>query len=794
MHTLKRPVQIYVSLIATAVLLTLLWVTWQIVEQPDLGLLWTNHGEVYYAKQNSTLQVGDRIATIDTVPLQASSFPYYRWKKGDIIQLEVVRQSETIFLNVPYENRAPLVVLSLRLSIIIVALTLWAISTIVALFSASRVDQGILFFLWCQLMAASLALGNVTSLDWAAHVSLVLTWWVVPLAIHFHLLFPLDRITSKPGKFFLLAYAVPFIGTSRLLVAGNLITFSNTFARLYPLLFYSWVLFGLLIVLALLARSYLKAPSPAVKRQVGLLVVCGFLALAPLLTLSIIPQLLLGRWLISPEITFVFLVIIPIGYGYAITRYEFIKLERYVSRSATIVLVIGLLCSFYFVITGIIHALLQQSLLASPLYNLAAIIVLVIAYNPLNRRLQRWVDYLLYGGWYDYSSVVGEVTHTLEKTTGIEALAETLSNSIQKTMRVHWACLLLPAKAKMQSVMGLSGQPDTLAIFDQMQLQNIQTILTYLKESDRPITSQELQQRIPVKQLLPDEVRLLAHDPWWLWVPIRGRSTSIGVLILGTKYGGDSFDAADMDILVVVSRQTSTAFQNVQLIAELEEKAQENEQYQRQIVWTKEEERKRISRELHDQFIQPLIGVKYQFAHVQADLDLQRQYPDKSEKVVQLQQAIGDLIQTARSLCHDLRPPALDLGLIPSIRSVVSSFEMQANIEAALVVEGDRSIAIGEEVALCLFRCTSEALNNIMKHAEARYVNVQLCIEPTAVHLTIQDNGRGFVVPERLGKLMAENHFGLVGIRERIELVNGTFHVVSAPEQGTRLHACIPLN
>jgi two-component system, NarL family, sensor histidine kinase DegS len=267
----------------------------------------------------------------------------------------------------------------------------------------------------------------------------------------------------------------------------------------------------------------------------------------------------------------------------------------------------------------------------------------------------------------------------------------------------------------------------------------------------------------------------------------------MGVLLLSAKYGGDAFDRADMEILEVVARQSSMAFRNVQLIAELETRVRDNEQYQRQIVWLREEERKRVSRELHDQVIQSLVGLKYRVAHIQASLNLPEQNPDSNEKVVLLQSDIGEMIQMARSLCHDLRPPALDLGLVPSIRSLVTSFEMQAGIEVELVVDGDRSIAISEDVALCLYRCTSEALSNILKHAAADFVQIKLEIEPALVQLVIQDNGRGFALPDRLGSLMKENHFGLVSMRERVELVNGTFLFFSSPGKGVCLEVDIPI-
>jgi two-component system sensor histidine kinase DegS len=167
--------------------------------------------------------------------------------------------------------------------------------------------------------------------------------------------------------------------------------------------------------------------------------------------------------------------------------------------------------------------------------------------------------------------------------------------------------------------------------------------------------------------------------------------------------------------------------------------------------------------------------------------------PDYNEQVYHLQERIGGLIEITRNLCYDLRSPALDLGLIPSIRSIVSRFEMQGEADVVMSIDGDRAVKVDEDVAVCLFRCAGEALTNIQKHAFADNVQIELKIEPSLVTLMIADDGRGFVVPDRLGSLMEQSHFGLVSMRERLELLGGSFKIDSKPQRGTRLLVCIPL-
>src|SRR5690606_26100743 len=155
-------------------------------------------------------------------------------------------------------------------------------------------------------------------------------------------------------------------------------------------------------------------------------------------------------------------------------------------------------------------------------------------------------------------------------------------------------------------------------------------------------------------------------------------------------------------------------------------------------------------------------------------LDLPQLNPAMFAQTEELRRNIGDLIQVTRALCNDLLPPALDLGLLHGIRSAAGRFEMQTGIEANLVVNGERELEIDEDVALCLYRCTNEALVNTYKHAGAHQVQIELNLDPYCISLTVADDGRGFQVPEKLGDLMEQNHFGLVGLREHLELVQGS--------------------
>jgi len=134
------------------------------------------------------------------------------------------------------------------------------------------------------------------------------------------------------------------------------------------------------------------------------------------------------------------------------------------------------------------------------------------------------------------------------------------------------------------------------------------------------------------------------------------------------------------------------------------------------------------------------------------------------------------------------------------VRSQAEVFGLHTGIAVRVTVAGDAEARLPEAVEVCLFRVLQEALRNVEQHARASEMEVVLempadfeSAAPRKVSLTVRDDGRGFVMPRRLGLLLDQDHFGLVGLRERLALVGGTLEVSSGPGRGTELVAEVPL-
>jgi len=204
-----------------------------------------------------------------------------------------------------------------------------------------------------------------------------------------------------------------------------------------------------------------------------------------------------------------------------------------------------------------------------------------------------------------------------------------------------------------------------------------------------------------------------------------------------------------------------------------------------QVVSAQEEERQRLSRELHDEAGQALTALKISLELIQSDLP---------EETGSLRQRLGEAValtettmEQIRLLARDLRPPALDtVGLNYTLEGLCRDFAERTQLSVDYV--GAELPVLPEAVNICLYRFLQEALTNVAKHAHASQVRIALSCDAETVSLSVEDDGQGFDVQARMSR-----GIGLLGMRERIELLGGQLEVNSWPGQDTRLTARIPL-
>lgn len=417
-------------------------------------------------------------------------------------------------------------------------------------------------------------------------------------------------------------------------------------------------------------------------------------------------------------------------------------------------------------------------------------LVLAVAFDPIRQRIQIIVDKIFYGGWYDYPQAVQEITGDLQSASSTNELGDLVSDRLKSTFRLESVFLLL--REPEGSLVSLAGSNDKVVQSDreinalcELEAITFSGVEKVFKKIPEPIHITDLRQRLINTPLSKEEQRLVNYLPASsLIVPILGREKLMGLIVLGQRLGGDFFRPEDYSILGVVSRQTSIALENLQLLSELKNRATEVNRLHSELLRTRESERKWIARELHDVIIQALVGLRYEIAQID-----DRQFSHLHEEIV-------ETIQNLRSMCRELRPPSLDhLGIVPAIRSFVkdTNRRVDGSVHFKFTVDGDEDLLIPEDISICIYRTLQEAITNILKHAAASQGEVVLKLLDDKVILVVCDNGIGFAVPRRLGQLLDDDRFGLVGLRERLEILNGSLEIKSTQGSGTYICARIPL-
>jgi len=217
---------------------------------------------------------------------------------------------------------------------------------------------------------------------------------------------------------------------------------------------------------------------------------------------------------------------------------------------------------------------------------------------------------------------------------------------------------------------------------------------------------------------------------------------------------------------------------------------------QRRLAESREIERLRLARDLHDTALQHLLDINRHLAETRKHAGMQQDVAVPIATVAAMQQKVREITAQLRGVLRDLRPPGLEeFGLIAALEGYVARLQQEQgdNLPAlTLEMEGEDT-ALPFPVALLLFRAAQEALHNALEHARAQHLTLTLLVEGTEAVLVVRDDGPGFRVPAPLSTLAQHGHYGLIGIAERVALAGGEFTVRSEPGMGTAITVRVPI-
>lgn len=211
----------------------------------------------------------------------------------------------------------------------------------------------------------------------------------------------------------------------------------------------------------------------------------------------------------------------------------------------------------------------------------------------------------------------------------------------------------------------------------------------------------------------------------------------------------------------------------------------------RQILSVQEEERKKISRELHDVIAQALIGINVRLATLKTEAGINTK--GLGRNITLTQKMVSKSADIVHQFARELRPAVLDdLGLIPALHSYMKSFTTRTGVRTHLTTfEGVESLNAVKRTVL--YRVAQEALTNVARHARASRADVSIRRDGKFVRMVVSDDGRSFQVPPLLLE-RGTKRLGLLGMRERVEMVGGCFDIESAPGKGTKIITLIPIS
>jgi signal transduction histidine kinase len=420
-------------------------------------------------------------------------------------------------------------------------------------------------------------------------------------------------------------------------------------------------------------------------------------------------------------------LLLPLAIGIAVLRYRLWDVDPIINRTLVYGALTLSVVGIYVLIVGYLGALFHTG--GNLAISLVAAGVVAVLFQPLRERIQRGINRIMYGERDEPYTVISRLGQRLEATLVPDAVLPTIVETVAQALKLPYAAITLKQDDAFVTV-AEHGQPQTSSV-----------------PSDR------------------------------VQLPLVYQNEMVGQLILEPRSTGDRFNAADRQLLDDLARQAGVAAHAVRLTADLQHSRE-------RLVTAREEERRRLRRDLHDGLGPQLAS---QTLTIDAVCKLLERDPRAAATLLQdLKVQSQDAITDIRRLVYNLRPPALDdLGLIGALREQASQYGhtgLHITIDAP-----ERLPPLPAAVEVAAYRIAQEALTNVVRHAEARICIIRLSLDDAALYLEIQDDGRGLPEDHHAG-------VGLHSMRERAEELGGTCLIEAMPTRGTRIRARLPLS
>lgn len=422
-------------------------------------------------------------------------------------------------------------------------------------------------------------------------------------------------------------------------------------------------------------------------------------------------------------LTYLIFALVPIAITVAVLRYRLFDIDVWISRALLYAVLTGLTIAVFSVVATVLGRIWADSESIAPV---VAVTIVALLFNPARSRVQDRVNRFVFGDRDNPYQALSSLGRQLESLAAPERVAPVIVDSIAHTLKVPFVAVQLDSHDAYAAVSG--QQPADIETFE-----------------------------------------------------LRHGNERIGSLIVGLRSPGERFSRADVRLLEDLARHSGIAIHAAQETLRTRKLAVDLQHARERMVASREEERRRIRRDLHDS-LGPALGSQALTIDV-----IRSNVVDNpalaAEMLVDLKALSQDMLTEVRQMARELRPPALDeLGLGPAL-AVIQEMSARSGLGVDLHVGNLPELPTAAEVAI--YRIVDEAMNNVVRHACATQCRIEVMAAGHLLHLSIVDNGAGIRTDARAG-------VGTASMRERAEELGGTFALHSQQGQGTRINVTIP--
>ena len=713
------------------------------------------------------LQVGDKIVTIDGRAITNLNIPVHQLKKSGEIERYIIRRDhQTLPISVQVGSYLDhLNYLTDVIPIQLLTMLIGLLGLVLLFFSSKSDYRGQLIAIACTLAAVALSATGpgYSSCAWLApNVARVTFALSIFISVAAHLYFPVPSFSNRTRNFILwvlfslsMVLVVAYLFQQIYLTTHNQNPQASFTDKVIDYTFFS----SLLVCIGLLLKNRFFVKDMEIKRQTGIIFLGTLIGFIPFLLFSVLPKLEFagGRELffIPSNITSLTLIFIPITYGYVIYQRKLLKIDFIINRVLVLFLLILLTLLTSYAILSLISKSLHLPTQIAVLGTILCVLVVLMS-ATLQKRIQVQVDRVLYGGYYDFTTVTSVLSNHLAQTVDRPAFINLLTLELPDKMKIKRSNILLLADNNLE-IQGNANQVFSVPLTDEIceKLTNLQE--PTLSQNLWAMTSQDIVER-------------WKSFSWaQLFVPIVHLDTLYGLLILGDRAAGEIYSNQDLQILGTVGQQAALSIANITLVEALRGLAQ-------QLVRSDEEQRKKIARDLHDSVLQNLFFVKQRLSKI--DLETAS--------------IVDHTITSIRQTIKAQRPYLLDRGLTYALQDLINDMKQLANDEIVIIWHNysEGEITLSDEKATSIYRIVQESFSNVLKHAQADKITLTMKMENGFLEIQIEDDGIGI---SSNSQAQLGHHYGLLGMRERASMIGAEMSITSQPGIGSTVSVKIKI-